>query len=551
MLTNLSIQNFALIKDVSINFDDGLSMITGETGAGKSILLGALSLIMGKRADLNVMRDQKTKCIIEAHFLLNQEILKRFFEQNDLDFERESIIRREILPSGKSRAFVNDSPVKLNLLNQLSQYVIDIHSQYQTLDIKDENYQYQLVDAVANNDSLLNQYKIDFNKLSELENKISKLKNSKQEAQRNLDYNNFLLKELNEIKLENIDLADLEKKQTQLSNVNLIKEELAKVHQLLENEEIGVLEQLNEANRSLQKISDFDEDIQQTSERLNSCIIELQDLDQSFQLKADELEDDPMELDRVNEQLQSIYRLQKKHQVAEINELISIKKDLEEKVFLDSNIDQEIEKLKAESKSVKSKCIKLADQLKNKRQKAGHQIKKHIESQLSHLGMNEAQFQIDLAKSQNLKSNGKDEMNWNFSANKGGQMKALSKVASGGELSRISLSLKNLLAQNNDLPTLIFDEIDSGVSGEIANKMGKIMQQMGDYMQLICITHLPQIAAKGKHHYKVYKYTDENKTFSTIKKLNADERIKEVTTMLGGNQDSNAAKSHAKTLFDN
>ena len=445
----------------------------------------------------------------------------------------------------------NDSPVKLNLLNQLSQYVIDIHSQYQTLDIKDENYQYQLVDAVANNDSLLNQYKIDFNKLSELENKISKLKNSKQEAQRNLDYNNFLLKELNEIKLENIDLADLEKKQTQLSNVNLIKEELAKVHQLLENEEIGVLEQLNEANRSLQKISDFDEDIQQTSERLNSCIIELQDLDQSFQLKADELEDDPMELDRVNEQLQSIYRLQKKHQVAEINELISIKKDLEEKVFLDSNIDQEIEKLKAESKSVESKCIKLADQLKNKRQKAGHQIKKHIESQLSHLGMNEAQFQIDLAKSQNLKSNGKDEMNWNFSANKGGQMKALSKVASGGELSRISLSLKNLLAQNNDLPTLIFDEIDSGVSGEIANKMGKIMQQMGDYMQLICITHLPQIAAKGKHHYKVYKYTDENKTFSTIKKLNADERIKEVTTMLGGNQDSNAAKSHAKTLFDN
>ena len=247
MLTNLSIQNFALIKDVSINFDDGLSMITGETGAGKSILLGALSLIMGKRADLNVMRDQKTKCIIEAHFLLNQEILKRFFEQNDLDFERESIIRREILPSGKSRAFVNDSPVKLNLLNQLSQYVIDIHSQYQTLDIKDENYQYQLVDAVANNDSLLNQYQIDFNKLSELENKISKLKNSKQEAQRNLDYNNFLLKELNEIKLENIDLADLEKKQTQLSNVNLIKEELAKVHQLLENEEIGVLEQLNEA----------------------------------------------------------------------------------------------------------------------------------------------------------------------------------------------------------------------------------------------------------------------------------------------------------------
>ena len=551
MLTNLSIQNFALIKDVSINFDDGLSMITGETGAGKSILLGALSLIMGKRADLNVMRDQQSKCIIEANFLLDQDRFKPFFDQNDLDFEKESIIRREILPSGKSRAFINDSPVKLNLLNQLSQYLIDIHSQHQTLDINDEDYQYQLVDAVAQSESLLHQYQINFKKLSELKNKIDKLKHSKQEAQKNLDYNNFLLKELEDIKLENIDLNDLEKKQTQLSNVNLIKEELAKVHQILENEEIGVLEQLNEANRSLLKISDFDEDIQQSAERLNSCIIELQDLDQSFQLKADELEDDPMELEKINQQLQSIYRLQEKHQVAEIDELISIKQQLEEKVFLDSNIDQEIEKLNTESKSVESKCIKLADQLKNKRQKAGHQIKKHIEGQLGHLGMKEAQFQIDLIDSQNLKKNGKDEMNWNFSANKGAEMKALSQVASGGELSRISLSLKNLLAQNNDLPTLIFDEIDSGVSGEIANKMGKIMQEMGDHMQLICITHLPQMAAKGKQHYKVYKYTDENKTFSTIKKLNADERIKEVTTMLGGNQDSNAAKSHAKTLFDN
>ena len=551
MLTNLSIQNFALIKDVSINFDDGLSMITGETGAGKSILLGALSLIMGKRADLNVMRDQQSKCIIEANFLLDQDRFKPFFDQNDLDFEKESIIRREILPSGKSRAFINDSPVKLNLLNQLSQYLIDIHSQHQTLDINDEDYQYQLVDAVAQSESLLHQYQINFKKLSELKNKIDKLKHSKQEAQKNLDYNNFLLKELEDIKLENIDLNDLEKKQTQLSNVNLIKEELAKVHQILENEEIGVLEQLNEANRSLLKISDFDEDIQQSAERLNSCIIELQDLDQSFQLKADELEDDPMELEKINQQLQSIYRLQEKHQVAEIDELISIKQQLEEKVFLDSNIDQEIEKLNTESKSVESKCIKLADQLKNKRQKAGQQIKKHIEDQLGHLGMKEAQFQIDLIDSQNLKKNGKDEMNWNFSANKGAEMKALSQVASGGELSRISLSLKNLLAQNNDLPTLIFDEIDSGVSGEIANKMGKIMQEMGDHMQLICITHLPQMAAKGKQHYKVYKYTDENKTFSTIKKLNADERIKEVTTMLGGNQDSNAAKSHAKTLFDN
>ena len=382
MLTNLSIQNFALIKDVSINFDNGLSMITGETGAGKSILLGALSLIMGKRADLSVMRDQQSKCIIEANFLLDQEKLNSFFDQNDLDFEKETIIRREILPSGKSRAFVNDSPVKLNILNQLSQYVIDIHSQHQTLDINDENYQYQLVDAVANNESLLHQYQTEFKKLSELKNKISKLKDSKQEAQKNLDYNNFLLKELKEIKLENIDLNDLEKKQTQLSNVNLIKEELAKVHQILENEEIGVLEQLNEAYRSLLKISDFDEDIQQTAERLNSCIIELQDLDQSFQLKADELEDDPLELDRINQQLQSIYRLQDKHQVAEISELISIKEQLEEKVFLDSNIDQEIEKLKTEIKSVESKCIKLADQLKNKRQKAGQQIKKHVETSL-------------------------------------------------------------------------------------------------------------------------------------------------------------------------
>jgi len=551
MLTNLSIQNFALIKDVSISFENGLSMITGETGAGKSILLGALSLIMGKRADLNVMRDLQSKCIIEANFLLDQKKLKAFFEQNDLDYEKESIIRREILPSGKSRAFVNDSPVKLNLLNQLSQYLIDIHSQHQTLDMNDEDYQYQLVDSVAKCQPLLDEYKANFKKLSELQKQISNLEKSKQQAQKNLDYNNFLLKELKEIDLENINLHDLEKKQAQLSNVNIIKEELAKVHQILENEEIGVIEQLNEANRSLVKISDVDEDIQKTSERLNSCIIELQDLDQTFQLKADELEDDPMELERINEKLHHIYRLQEKHQVAEIDALIQIKNQLDDKIFTDSNIDQKIEKLEFEFKDVESKCNQLAHQLKNKRQKSGLQIKEHVENQLSLLGMKEAQFEIKIIESPKLNKNGKDKMNWNFSANKGSEMKALSKVASGGELSRISLSLKNLLAQNNNLPTLLFDEIDTGISGEIANKMAKIMQEMGDHMQLICITHLPQIAAKGTHHYKVFKFTDDSKTYSSLKKLNSEERLEEITIMLGGASDSNAAKSHAKTLFNN
>lgn len=551
MLINLSIQNFALIKDIAIDFEDNMSIITGETGAGKSIILGALSLIMGKRADLDVVRDKKSKCIIETYFKITKKRFKAFFDDHDLDFDEECIIRREILPSGKSRAFINDSPVKLNALQQLSRHLIDIHSQHQTLDLNDENYQYNLIDAVASNESLLKKYQTAYLDYTTLLKRIQDLEKSKQEAQKNLDYNNFLLNELKEIELEQIDLDDLETKQNQLSNVNLIKEELAKVHQILDHEEIGVLEQLNESYRSLSKISEFGDELKQFAERINSCIIELQDLDQSIETQADQLEDDPLELEKTNQQLQHIYKLQEKHQAADIAELIDIKNQLEDQVFTDSNIDREIEKLKNQSEKLREDCLKLAEKLTKNRKSAAKVIIKHVENQLALLGINEAKFLIDITKSEQLNRLGKDSMQWKFSANKGADPKSLAKIASGGELSRISLSLKNLLAQKSKLPTLIFDEIDTGVSGDIAVKMGNIMKEMGNNMQLVCITHLPQIAAKGKQHYKVYKYTEDDKTFSNIQKLNEDQRIKEITNMLGGDANSQAAKSHAQTLFNN
>ena len=551
MLKSLSIRNFALIKDVAIEFENGLSMITGETGAGKSILLGALSLIMGKRADLDVIRDKQSKCTVEADLLLDKDRFRDFFERMDLDLEENTIIRREILPSGKSRAFVNDTPVRLSTLNQLTKNLIDIHSQHQTLDLNDEDYQYDLIDTIADAKDTLQEYRSRYKELWQLKKKIRSLETSKQEAQKNLDYNNFLLKELKEIALENIDLEQLENQQVQLSNVNLIKEELAKVHQILENEEVGVLEQLNESNRSLNRIAEFSKEVQEFAERLNSCIIELQDLDQSIQLQADQLEDDPMELEKIDQKLQVIYRLKDKHQAEDISELVQIRNELEDKVFSDANIDQEIKELREKVQIEEEKCFKIADKLLDKRRSAAIKIKEHVESKLALLGMKEAKFQIELAKVDELGKYGRDQMSWKFSANKGAEIRPISKVASGGELSRISLSLKNLMARNSDLPTLIFDEIDTGVSGEIANKMGMIMQEMGENMQLICITHLPQIAAKGKFHYKVFKYTKDGATYSDIEELDDEGRMNEITNMLGGDKESEAARSHARTLFNN
>lgn len=551
MLKSLSIRNFALIKDVAIEFENGLSMITGETGAGKSILLGALSLIMGKRADLDVIRDKQSKCTVEADLLLDKDRFRDFFERMDLDLEENTIIRREILPSGKSRAFVNDTPVRLSTLNQLTKNLIDIHSQHQTLDLNDEDYQYDLIDTIADAKDTLQEYRSRYKELGQLKKRIRSLETSKQEAQKNLDYNNFLLKELKEIALENIDLEQLENQQVQLSNVNLIKEELAKVHQILENEEIGVLEQLNESNRSLNRIAEFNKEVKEFAERLNSCIIELQDLDQSIQLQADQLEDDPMELEKIDQKLQVIYRLKDKHQAEDISELVQIRNELEDKVFSDANIDQEIKELREKVQIEEEKCFKIADKLLDKRRSAAIKIKEHVESKLALLGMKEAKFQIELSKVDELGKYGRDQMSWKFSANKGAEIRPISKVASGGELSRISLSLKNLMARNSDLPTLIFDEIDTGVSGEIANKMGMIMQEMGENMQLICITHLPQIAAKGKFHYKVFKYTKDGATYSDIKELDDEGRMNEITNMLGGDKESEAARSHARTLFNN
>ncbi len=550
MITTLAIKNYALIEDIRVDFNEGLTIITGETGAGKSILLGALALLLGKRADLGSVKDASKKCIVEGHFSIGNYGLENVFEENDLDYEQQTIIRREILPGGKSRAFVNDTPVALTQLQALSPYLIDVHSQHETLEVVSENFQMEVIDALAGNGSLLKSYKEQFEDFKKTSEALSALKLQKENASKELDYNTFLYNELQLAVLKKINQQELEESYETLNNAEAIQEALANVNQLLDAEQIGTLQSAKEARIVLGRIKEFSKTFEDFWQRLNSAIIELEDISAEVNNSAEKIEADPEMLFQVNEKLQTLYKLQQKHSVSSVSELIEIEQQLEEKVNTTLGLDDKIESLEKQKVELKKTALNTADVLHKKREEAIPTLKKKLEETLVPLGLPNARFQFELSPSQEFKSNGTDVLQLLFTANKGLAFGPLKKVASGGEMSRIMLSIKSVLAEYKKLPTIVFDEIDTGVSGEIANKMADILQKMSLKMQLLSITHLPQIAAKGDHHIKVYKEDNNEVTATHLKILNEDERIVEIAQMLGGKNLSEAAIANAKELLN-
>ncbi|MCX2681686.1 DNA repair protein RecN [Galbibacter sp. EGI 63066] len=549
MLTSLTIKNYALIDKLQVTFKEGFTTITGETGAGKSILLGGLSLVLGKRADLGSIKNSEEKCVIEACFAIQHYNLESFFEEVDLDFEKLTIIRREILPSGKSRAFINDTPVTLDILSSLGERLIDIHSQHQTLQLTDNEFQFQVVDAVAGNNIVLDDYAEKLSEYHSSKKELMKLIDFQQEADKEYDYNSFLLEELRSAKLQEGMLEELEASYEKLNNVEEIGENIGHALQILGEEQMGTIAGLNELKSIFNKLSKFGTVYKELLERIQSVLIELDDVNVEIQGIEEILEANPQQLEEVSNKLQLIYNLQKKHNVLEIGELLEVQRELEEKVSKTENLEEEIKQKQLEVLAQEEKLDKIAGQIHKNRAKAIPGLKSHLETVLSQLGMPNAEFKFVLDKTDKYFANGKDALHFLFSANKGSSFNELKKVASGGELSRIMLAIKSLLSQYMHLPTIMFDEIDTGVSGEISNKMGDIMQQMSKTMQVFSITHLPQIAAKGDMQFKVFKKDKDGVTASQMKELSTDERVDEIAQMLGGKDLSASAMAHAKELL--
>lgn len=550
MLTHLSITNYALIAHASVNFSNNLTIITGETGAGKSILLDALSLVLGKRADLNVLRNTNEKCVIEAHFSLKAYNLQSFFADFELDYEDETIIRREILPTGKSRAFVNDVPTTLQNLQQLGNVLIDIHTQHQTQDLFNEKYQMHLIDVFANNITVLKDYQQQFSIFKNQQNQLQQLKDKQLQIAKEQDYNAFLLDELVQANLKAGEQEELESQFEILSNVEKVGGFLEQSNALLTNEDLGITKQLYEVKLQLQRLAQVSGAYESLYQRVESSFIEIEDITDELQNTMQQLVADPHQLEIINQKLQQIYQLQKKHHVATIDELIQIQNNLSEKVAGLEFIDEEITKLENLLASTQKILIDLANNLHENRAAVLNDLEKNISQLIAPLGMPNAQFKIELQATEHFLTNGKDEVSWMFSANKGMPFGLLKKIASGGELSRIMLAVKSILASKSNLPTIIFDEIDTGVSGDVADKMGNIMKEMGNYMQIFAITHLPQVASKGKQHFKVAKFDDAEATTSTIQLLTNEERVNEIAQMLSGNKITDAALQHAQQLLN-
>ena len=550
MITSLSIENYALIEKLSVDFTDGFSVITGETGAGKSILLGALGLVLGNRADLSSLKNKDEKCIIEAHFSISKYNLKPFFEANDLDYEEDTIIRREILPTGKSRAFINDTPVNLGELQELSDVLLDIHSQHQTQELSETKMQFQIIDAVATNQDNLESYTALLKEYKQSLAVLNQKKVTHAELTKEQEYNSFLLEELLAAQLEQCNQQELESSLEKLNNVEHIKESLVRSLAVANDEQFGVLQYLKEIKANIQKIAGFSEEYEAILQRISSVIIEFDDIEKELQSQSESLYGDPEKMEQITQKLQLIYALQKKHQVQTIEELLVIQNDLDEKVISVSSLEIEIEKTAALLLDLESKLNALSDSIHENRAVAIPVLTQKMEAILALLGMENARFSIQINGGAQFLSNGKDEIQFLFAANKGSDFGLLKKVASGGEMSRIMLAVKAILSQYSNLPTIIFDEIDTGVSGEIANKMAQIMKKMSETMQVFAITHLPQIAGKGTVHFKVYKKVEQEQTKSELKLLTKEERITEIAQMLSGIDVTASAISHAKELLN-
>ena len=550
MLKSISIKNYVLIDELNISFSSGFSVITGETGAGKTILVDGISLLLGKRADLSVNRDKTKKCVIEGIFDIGAYNLKTIFDVNELDYDSETILRREISPSGKSRAFINDSPVNLNQLSKIGSRIIDIHTQHENINILDLDFQFEIIDAFSNNNEIVDEFRSIFNQYQELQRKIEKLKLDKDNLNQSIDYNKFILNELDSANLFEENLEDLEKNQVFLSNFEVISEELSFINNLLIDENIGIQTNIQKLLNSLSKISGKTENLNNLYERVLNLSTELDDINHELNEQFESLENNPEKLSLLIQKIDTVNTLLRKHSVNSIKDLKLVRDEFASKVDSTESIDEKIEEFEIKLNDLKDQLSKISKSITKKRMDAIPKFTTDIELILKDLGMENAKFKIELNPSNNFNPFGMDDINFMFQANKGYEFKDLKSSASGGEMSRIMLAVKSIIAKYRKIPSIIFDEIDTGVSGAISQKMGHIMRSLSKYVQTFSITHIPQIAAMGSAHYKIYKFDEDDITKTTIIKLSEEERIVEIAKMLEGSSISESAINHAKRLMN-
>lgn len=549
MLTRLSISNYAIIDNLNIDFHEKLNSVTGETGAGKSIILGALGLILGNRADLSVLKDKMKKCIVEGVFEIGSYNLQSFFEENDLDYENTTIIRREITSSGKFRAFINDTPVNLKTMRDLGLCLIDIHSQHQNLELGNRKFQLDLVDTVSGSGTVIQQYREIYTEFVRLNKNLDELTAKSEKESADLDYWQFQFNQLSEAALTENEQDELEALLEQLTHAEDIKSAFTEVQRLLDDEHFSVIQNLKESQKRLENIRNYVAEVPALAERLQSSLFEIKDiLDETEQLAA-KIEHDPARIEKVNERLNLIYSLQQKHHVNSVSELIGLRNSFDEKINQVTGYDEEIQQLKNELKTCRLKLEETAKELTAARRKSFTKIESAIITDLHQLGMAKSKLEVLHEQLADFTANGMDTVSFLFTANADIAPNEISKVASGGEMSRLMLAIKNLLRKSKALPTVIFDEIDSGVSGEIALKMGNIIKSFSATTQIINITHLPQVAAKGDAHLVVYKFEENGKTFTSIKHLSQNERIVELAKMVGGENYSETTLKTAEELL--
>ncbi|MBQ0113886.1 MAG: DNA repair protein RecN [Bacteroidales bacterium] len=551
MLQSLKIENYALIKECNISFSDGFSVITGETGAGKTILLGALSLVLGQRADTNVLMDKEKKCVVEAVFSATED-MKSLFQDNDIDYDSETIFRREILPSGKSRAFINDTPVQLSVVKLFSDRLVDIHSQSSTINLRDHSFQLNLLDSFIPDKNTIETYGKEYKEFKLLLKEIEDLKQKESEFLKDKSYNEFLYTELDEAKLNETEQEYLEQEVELMSNAEEIKEKIESSLFSFDNDgESGLLTNLKEVKNNIQQISSFNDTLKEIYTRVDSSLIELKDVYNELYSFNNTMEFDKNQLDEDNERLNLIYSLEKKHNVQTIKELLEIRLDLGQKLLETNTLSSKIEKKEQEKQQRFEELKKLALEVHKQRLAAAKEIEEKIIPLLSSMSMKDAILKIDLKSLEELSENGMDQVRFLFSANKtkSGELSDMGKVISGGELSRVMLALKSIIAERFALPTMLLDEIDTGISGDIASKAADIVKKIGDKHQVIVITHLVQMAAKADAHYKVHKQTDEEQTVSNISLLTQDQRLNEIATMISGNEVTKEALANAKILL--
>jgi DNA repair protein RecN (Recombination protein N) len=551
MLIKLTISNYALINELNVEFHSGLNSVTGETGAGKSIILGALGLILGNRADLSVLKNKNEKCIIEGIFEIGNYNLDSFFAENDLDYDASTILRREIVPSGKSRSFINDTPVNLRTMRELGLQLIDIHSQHQNLELGNQKFQLNLVDTVSGSAAVLAEYKNLYAEFRSLQKKREEFIHKSEKANADLDYFQFQFNQLDEANLMVGEQEELENELEKLTHAEEIKTAFNQVQSLLDDEALSAIQNIKESRKVLENIQNYLTEVPALAERLQSCFLELKDILDETGMLVERVEHDPVRIEQINDRLNLIYSLQQKHHVVEVSELIEIRNSFQEKINEAVGFDDEIKAIEKQLEQCQQKLVKKSAELTQIRIKSFSKTQKSVVADLQQLGMEKSRFEIVHQSLSDFTTSGKDAVSFLFSANVDISPTEISKIASGGEMSRLMLAIKNLLRNSKALPTVVFDEIDAGVSGELAVKMGNILKSFSSSTQIINITHLPQIAAKGDAHFMVYKFEKEGKTFTSIKQLNDAERVEELAKMVGGESLTDSTIQTAKELMKN